>query len=189
MSDEDINENQESPEELKKRRAEAKNIRVTSLTAIRGMKTDSSWNLLEELLQDVMSVYVIQNPDKQHQSMKKLKSDATGEINVRYAKDETLRDLLLNALPSEITLAKWVKKEKWIEAVWEKVRTDGLFTAESRSTMIKALYDRGLEKSDSAAKIWLTLSGDYSDKLDVSTDKTLDKYREINEILHKKKDN
>jgi len=177
-----------SDEDIKQKRKDAAHLRVTSLTEVRQMKSDSDWNLLEEIIQDVMAVYVIKNPNKQNQSMKKLRADTEGEINVRYAKEVELRDLLINALPSEISLSKWVKPTKWVDAVWNKVRTDGLFTAESRSTMIKALYDRGLEKSDTAAKIWLTLSGDYSDKLDVSTDKTLEKYREINEILHKKKD-
>ena len=43
-----------------------------------------------------------------------------------------------------------------------------------------------MDKSDQAAKIWLTISGDYSDKIDV-TDKTVDTYRDINNILHGKK--
>ncbi len=49
--------------------------------------------------------------------------------------------------------------------------------------MIEAIRSRGLNKSDTAAKLWLTLSGDYSEKIDIKQDETVEKFREINRIL------
>ena len=133
-----------------------------------------------------MATYVVQNPDG-NPAVKKIREDAEKEIKLRYDSDKDTRDLLLDALPSEMTLGKWIKQPKWNEAVWNRVRTDGLFTKERRSQMINSLFERGLNKSDNAAKIWLTLSGDYSEKLDINQDKAVEKFREINEILLKKK--
>ena len=78
-----------------------------------------------------------------------------------------------------------MKKEGWDEAVWKKVRGDSLFSPQKRAKVIEALRDRAIDKSDLAAKIWLTLSGDYSDKMEVDN-KSIDVFREINTILHRK---
>lgn len=160
--------------------------KIENLNLVKALKTDSDWNTLEELLQEVMAVYVIKDPDTKFPSVRQLNDDLVKEINTRYADDEATRDLLLGAVPSNTTLGKWIKKPKWKEAVWSQVRDGGLFTKEKRAKMIDALYARGVSKSDNAAKVWLTLSGDYSDKLDINQDKTVEKFREINEILQKK---
>ena len=169
-----------------KKREEARTSRLVSLKVVRAMKSDSDWNVLEEVIQDVMATYVVQNPDGKPPAVKKLRVDIINEINLRYESDHETRDVLVNALPSEMTLGKWIKQPKWNEAVWDRVRTGGLFTKERRSEMINALFERGIGKSDNAAKIWLTLSGDYSEKLDITQDKAVERFREINEILHKK---
>lgn len=189
MSDDKKTENK-TEQEIVAKREEARTLRLTSLKEVRAMKTDSDWNALEEIIQDIMATYVVQNPDAKP-AVKKLREDVESEIKIRYASDDQLKDLFLNALPSEMTLGKWIKQPKWNEAVWDRVRTGGLFTKERRSQMINALFDRGLTKSDNAAKIWLTLSGDYSEKLDINQDRAVDKFREINEILlgKNKKDN
>ena len=168
------------------KREKARTSRLVSLKKVRAIKSDSDWNILEEVIQDVMATYVVQNPDGKQPAVKKLREDVTLEIKTRYESDDEMRQLLLDALPSEMTLGKWIKQPKWTESVWNCIRTDGLFTKERRAEMINSLYERGKDKSDNAAKIWLTLSGDYSDKLDITQDKAVEKFREINEILHKK---
>lgn len=174
--------------DIKKKRAEARSEKLVSLQKVKALKTDSDWNALEEIIQDVMATYVVQNPDGARPAVKKIRDDVELEIKLRYEADSETKDILLDALPSEMTIGKWIKQPKWNEAVWDRVRTGGLFTKERRSQMINALFERGLSKSDNAAKIWLTLSGDYSEKLDITQDKALEKFREINEILLKKKD-
>jgi hypothetical protein len=42
-----------------------------------------------------------------------------------------------------------------------------------------------MESSDQAAKLWLTLSGDYSEKMEIN-DKTVDTFREIQSVLQRK---
>jgi hypothetical protein len=108
------------------------------------------------------------------------------EIESRYEDDPSLKQLLLDSIPNMRSVREWVKKDGWDEAVWGYVRAEGLFTASKRAQMIEALRDRGLDRSDVAAKIWLTLSGDYSEKMEVDN-KSVDMYREINNVLHGKK--
>lgn len=175
-------------EEVKTAKLEAAHKKVENLQLVKAMKTDSEWNLLEEILQDVISIYVVQDPEAKLPAVRKLREDLVNEIKTRYKQDVTVKDLLLEAVPSEVTIGKWIKKPKWEEAVWARIRTDGLFTKEKRAKMIDSLFKRGLDKSDNAAKIWLTLSGDYSEKLDITQDKAAERFREINEILLKKKD-
>lgn len=175
-------------EEVKTAKLEAAHKKVENLQLVKAMKTDSEWNLLEEILQDVISIYVVQDPEAKLPAVRKLREDLVNEIKTRYKQDITVKDLLLEAVPSEVTIGKWIKKPKWEEAVWARIRTDGLFTKEKRAKMIDSLFKRGLDKSDNAAKIWLTLSGDYSEKLDITQDKAAERFREINEILLKKKD-
>ena len=186
LTDVEKQEKAQYTKDLNLKRHEARQDKLVLLKQIRAMKTDTEWNVLEELLQDIMAVHVVNNPNSKQPSVRQLRNEVVTEIKVRHDSDHELRDLLLDGLPTEVSMGKWIKKTKWKEAVWDRVRSDGLFTGERRAIMINALFERGTSKSDNAAKIWLTLSGDYSDKLDVSTDKTLDKYREINEILHKK---
>ena len=171
----------------KTKRNKAREEKIAVLAEVKAMKTDSDWNVLEEILMDVLSVYVIKNPDSDKgPPIRQVRDDMIAEIKVRYKEEKDVRDLLIKAMPSEVTLGKWAKNPKIQEAVWSKIKDTGLFTKERRAEMINALYNRGINKSDNAAKIWLTLSGDYSDKIDINQDKAVEKFREINEILHKK---
>lgn len=163
---------------------------VEQLNAYRAVKKlsneNSQWTLTQELLQEIMAGYTIANPDK-IPALTVLVEELKKEINVRYADDEELKQVLLDSIPTMRSVREWVKKDGWDEAVWGYVRGDGLFTAAKRAQVIESLRTRALDKSDSAAKIWLTLSGDYSEKMEVDN-KSVDMYREINNILHKKKD-
>lgn len=161
--------------------------KVENLAVVKAMSTEGDWNKVQELLQEVMATYVIKDPDKKLPAVRVLKEDLEAEIKARYKDEKEILAALLEAVPSIVTIGKWIKKPKWNEAVWSTVRDDGLFTKEKRAKMIDALFKRGVDKSDNAAKIYLTLSGDYSDKLDIGGDKTVEKFREINAILHKKK--
>lgn len=147
---------------------------------------NSQWTLTQELLQEIMAGYTIANPDKVP-ALTILVEELKKEINVRYADDAEMKQVLLDSIPSMRSVREWVKKDGWDDAVWGYVRGDGLFTASKRAQVIESLRTRALDKSDSAAKIWLTLSGDYSEKMEVDN-KSVDIYREINSILHRKKE-
>lgn len=161
---------------------------VENLKAVDHLKSkDSKWNHVQELLQDVCATHTIANPGKQVPS-KQLREELVEHVEYMYKGDHETRDLVLKAIPEARTIRKWVNKEGWTDAVWSKIRTDGLFTAARRVEMIDALHKRGVKNSDSAAKLWLTLSGDYSEKIDIKQDETVEKFREINKVLLKGKD-
>lgn len=163
--------------------------RVERLAALKAVKaldnSDSPWTLTQEIFQDVVAGHIVANPEKLP-PVTQMREELLKEIEVRYKDEDDLKNTLIESVPEARTIRKWIKKEGWEDAVWSKIRGDQLFSPANRAQMLEALRIRGIEKSDQAAKIWLTISGDYSEKLDV-TDKTVDKYREINNILHKRK--
>lgn len=175
-------------EDIKKIRAEKSAIKLAAVKAANKYNKDGSkWTLVQEILQEIIATHVIADPNAKPY-IKVLSEELRTEIQIRYADNEEMRTILLDAVPSDNSIQNlWLKKEGWEEAVWAKVRGTGLFSKERRSQMVNALFNRGLDKSDNAAKIWLTLSGDYSEKGgEVSKNQTLESFREINEILHKK---
>lgn len=162
---------------------------ITTLEAVRAVKKlsnpNSPWTIPQEILQEIIASHTVANPDKQP-PLTQMTEELKKEIELRYAEDEDLKSLLLASVPEVRQIRLWVKKDGWDEAVWSKVRGEKLFSADKRAQVIESLRLRAIEKSDVAAKIWLTLSGDYSEKMEVN-DKTVDTFREINSILHKKK--
>lgn len=163
---------------------------VEQLNAYKAVKKlsneNSQWTLTQELLQEIMAGHTIADPDKLP-ALTVMVEELKKEINVRYADDDELRQVLLDSIPSMRSVREWVKKDGWDDAIWGYVRGDGLFTASKRAQVIESLRTRALDRSDTAAKIWLTLSGDYSEKMEVDN-KSVDIYREINSLLHKKKE-
>lgn len=178
-----------SAEHLKAFREEAQANSAVQLEAYRAVKKlsgeDSEWTLTQQLLQEVMAGHTVANPNKLP-PLTQMVDELKKEIQTRYADEPELRQLLLDSIPQMRSVREWVKKEGWDEAIWGYVRAEGLFTASKRAQVIEALRDRALDKSDSAAKIWLTLSGDYSEKMEVDN-KSVEIYREINNVLHGKK--
>jgi hypothetical protein len=148
---------------------------------------NSNWTLTQELLQEIMAAHTIVNP-KSLPPLTEMVEELKQLIETRYTDDEVSKDILLKSIPTMRSVREWVKKEGWDEAVWGYVRADGLFTAQKRAKVIESLRERAIDKSDAAAKIWLTLSGDYSEKMEVDN-KSVEVYREINNILHGKKKN
>lgn len=163
---------------------------VEQLAAYKAVKKlsneNSQWTLTQEILQEIMAGHTIADPDKLP-ALTVMVEELKKEINVRYADDDELRQVLLDSIPAMRSVREWVKKDGWEDAIWGYVRGDGLFTASKRAQVIESLRTRALDRSDTAAKIWLTLSGDYSEKMEVDN-KSVDIYREINSILHKKKE-
>jgi hypothetical protein len=177
-------------EEQRLKTAEVKQMamaRVRELT--RKLVGESDWNLLQIILQEIVATFVCE--DRKRPSVEDLIKLLKEEIELRYKEDEDSRNILLNGIPSRASVNEWLKKEGWDDAVWSHIKTAGLFTAQRRASLIDALYKRGKDKSDVAAKLWLTMSGDYSEKMDVHTDATMDQFREVQQALFtsKKKSN
>jgi hypothetical protein len=178
-----------STDHLRAFKEEASANATAQLEAYRAVKKlsgeDSLWTLTQQLLQEVMAGHTVVNPNKLP-PLTQMVEELKKEIEAKYSDEPGLKQLLLDSIPHMRSVREWVKKDGWDEAVWGYVRADGLFTAQKRAQVIEALRDRALDKSDVAAKIWLTLSGDYSEKMEVDN-KSVDMYREINNVLHGKK--
>ncbi len=187
MSDEkDPKENQY--EHLNPGQADKAKKTVAKLSAIKAARElrngDSPWTILQELVQEIQAGYIVQDPNNKVSSAV-LQKDLTKEIANRYKDEEETCKILLEAVPHARSIRVWLKKETWEDAVWAKIRADKLFSSGKRTEVISALHKRAVEKSDVAAKIYLTLSGDYVEKAEIN-DKSVDAYREINKILHRK---
>lgn len=169
-----------SPE--KKERAE---LAITKLEAVRNLKKlqkeDSDWSLLQELMQEIVAGHIVSDVNYKPIVID-LRKELISEIELRFEDDLELKKMLLDAVPTTRSVREWFKKDGWEDAVWTRLRADRLFSYDKRAEVIESLRRRALERSDYAAKIWLTLSGDYSDKMEVN-DATTDTYREINKVL------
>lgn len=170
-------------EDNKTNKAEKSQLKLIAVQRVKELSRDSVWTIPQQLLQEIVATFKVQQ--KKLPAVKELIEVLTQEISMRY-KDVEVQQLLIDSIPSQTSIGKWMKKDGWEEAVWEKCKIDGLFTSENRAEMIAALFTRGKTRSDSAAKLWLTMSGDYSDKLDVNSNDTLEQFREINRLLHSK---
>lgn len=162
--------------------------KLQAIKDVKALTKDSAWTLPQEILQEVIAGYTVADPQNIPKTPK-LVEDLKEEIKRRYDYDHNLRDTLLLSIPTDLRYVRdWMKKEGWETAIWSKVRMEGLFTSSKRAEVIESLRQRAIDRSDVAAKIWLTLSGDYSEKSETADSKTVDTYREINKILHGKKD-
>ena len=155
------------------------------------MSPNNNWTILQDILQDIEATSIVEtvNNKTKKPTLKKLKQLLLAEIKLRYQDNPETEKMLSEAVPSEISISKWRNKPTWEKAVWEKLHSDKLFSSTKRAEMIEAIFSRGLTRSDSAAKLYLTMSGDYSDKLDIAQDGTMDKFREIQAVIHGKKGN
>lgn len=171
----------------KKAQAKAEQAKRTAARkAVEEMSNpDSPWTITQEIMQEIVATYTVKD-QKALPPMNQLQTDLKAEIERRYEDPE--KTILLDSVPNDTKFIKaWFKKEGWDTAVWGKVRMEGLFTSNKRAEVIESLRQRAIDKSDVAAKIWLTLSGDYSEKPEVDN-KSVDLYREINKVLQGNKE-
>jgi len=172
-------------EQEKKDRADKAIVQRLALKKIENLTSDSEWNLLEQILQEIEAYYVVSR--QKIPANEALHAQLTEEVKTRFADDEDVRTALLEAVPSRVTISKWRKKKGWEEAIWAKVRGTGLFTGDKRAAVINNLYSSALEGNVNAAKIWLTLSGDYTEKDTTAKNDAMDMFRQLNEAIHSKK--
>jgi hypothetical protein len=173
-------------EEVQKKADEKRTKRLEALQAVKELSDkDSKWTLTEEIFQEIQAGHIVSNPN-QLPPVTQMRQELISEIKTRYKDEPDVMQVLVDSVPEARTIRKWIKRDGWEDDVWTRLRGDKLFSPANRAQVLEALRVRAINKSDQAAKIWLTISGDYSDKIDV-TDKTVDTYRDINNILHGKK--
>lgn len=168
-----------------KERAQAGTLKVLAIKKAKELSGDSRWDLVEQIAQEIQAHYVLK---KEKLTAIKHIEFIEQEIRSRYSDQPDVMQILLDAVPSTTTLGNWKKKKEWEEAVWIKLRGEGLFTPDSRAQVISRLFDQALQGNVPAAKIWLTLSGDYVEKGDSGKNgDAMDLFRQINEAIHKGK--
>ena len=161
----------------------------TKLDAVRAAREltneGSSWNILQEIMQEIQASYIVIDA-KTMPDATKLAEQLKEEVEKRFVDEPEKQKILLDGIPHVRSIRQWFKKDGWEDAVWGKIRTDQLFSSEKRAEVIESLRLRAIKRSDVAAKLWLTMSGDYNEKVEVN-DKTLDAFREVNSILQRKR--
>ena len=179
---------QQNPNQNQSDEKEAVDKKPTKLEAVRAARElsneGSQWNILQEIMQEIQASYIVVDA-KTMPDTPKLAEQLKEEVERRYEDDPEKQKILLDGIPHVRSIRQWFKKDGWEEAVWSKIRTDQLFSSEKRAEVIESLRLRAIKRSDVAAKLWLTMSGDYSEKMEVN-DKTLDAFREINSVLQRK---
>lgn len=168
-------------------KAELSHQKRLAIKRIEQLSNDSEWNLLQQIIQDIEAYFVVKN--EKRPSLDKTIELVKDEIKTRYglgtAEQDEIREILLDSVPSRITLQKWRTRKGWDDAVWTRARGGpaGLFSHDKRSTVIHSLFTAAAQGNTTAAKIWLTLSGDYVEKADTKNE-VVEQFREINTILH-----
>jgi hypothetical protein len=180
MSDSNNNNNDSNQKEIN----EKISLKLVKIKDAKKLTNNSRWSPAQEIMQEIIATHTVANPNK-IPSVKSLLVQLIEEINKRYEDDEETRDIILGSVPTAPAVHKWLNNKDFDAAVWEKIRSSGLFTKERRADMINALYTRGIQRDTQAAKVWLQLSGDLKED-PISRDKTVETFREINQILHKK---
>lgn len=172
--------------DMKETTSDRSDGKITAWKRAKDLTKGSKWSLLQQITQEILATYIVEGTKRP--TLEKLTELMTKEVEARYKEELDTKKILMEALPSRQALARWLKQEGWDQAVWEKIRVEGVFTAERRTKVINALYNKAVDKGDvNAAKMYLIMSGDYQEKLEVKQDPTMDKYREINSILQAKK--
>lgn len=174
----------DTKEKTQEEKSEEISRKLQAIKTVKELNKDSAWSIPQEILQEVIAGYTVADPQNIPKTPK-LIEDLKEEIKRRYDYDHSLRDMILLSIPVDTRYVRdWMKKEGWEIAVWSKVRMEGLFTSSKRAEVIESVRQRAIDRSDTAAKLWLTLSGDYSEKSEAADSRTVDTYREINKILH-----
>lgn len=169
-------------EKLEKAARSMEQVRLSK--KVKELSGDSEWTILEQLLQEIDATAMARN--EKPLSAEKAVTQLIQEISLRYEDEPEIMQILLDGIPSKTSISNWRASKGWTEALWGKVRLTGLFTGPKRAQIIQSLFAQAAEGNTAAAKLWLTLSGDYSEKSEVTTNATHDAFREINNIIHNK---
>lgn len=157
--------------------------------------SSGKWLITQEILQDVQAAAIIEakgvasNIPSLTQQIESLKE----AINIQFTDNIELRDFLLESLPSNQTIWRWTKTKGWDSSVMEKVKSIHVFSPVNKTSMLTALYEKGLLKGDvRAMELYFKLSGDLvpADKAQRSKEEEKQKediYDTFNNALRKAK--
>jgi hypothetical protein len=172
-------------ETVKDKRKESQENREKAKLILKANSNPGKWHILQEYLIEIQADGKLKEglgqkyPTYDDQLILLHK-----KIEVEFEKDPETCEILKNYVTNKTTIFKWGKLPGWADAVIEKMKTYGLFTPEKRAEVIESLRKKAVDDGDvQAAKTWLTMSGDYSDKVDVN-DTKFEKYKEYVNALN-----
>jgi len=150
-------------------------------------KEKGSFTLIQQIALDIEGNYRLL---EKKLSARELKENIVVEIKERYKSDKPIAKELEEYVPSVQTISKWRNTKAWEPAIFGSIKDTGLFTIEKKAKIIDSIYIKATEKNDTnAAKLWLTMSGDYVEGKDSGkSEDSMDLYREINSAIFKSKE-
>lgn len=148
------------------------------------VSNQGKWNILQEYLLEIQADGKLKEGLGQRFPTHKEQLELLKKkVELEWKDEQVTLDALLLCIPVPQTISKWGKSSNWQDALVEKMKASGLFTAENRAGVIEAMRKKAAVDGDvQAAKIWLTMSGDYTDKVDVS-DAKFEKYKDYQNAL------
>lgn len=146
------------------------------------------FTLIQQIALDIESTYKLQ--DKKL-SAKQLREDLFLEIDERWKADKEVAKELKEYVPSIQIISKWRNLKTWEPAIYGTIKDTGLFTIEKKAKIIDTIYQKAIAESRpdiNAAKLWLTMSGDFAEGGVNKQDDAMDLFREINSAIFKNKE-
>lgn len=171
LTEESIETNEK--DQLKKEKEEARMLMLAT-------SGPGKWNILQEYLIEIEADCKLKEGlGQKFPTYVELLKLLEKKVELEHSEDEATKKALLTCIPkTKGSVYQWHHLSGWEDAVIEKMKSYGLFTPDKRAQVIEALRQRATTDGDTqAAKIWLTMSGDYSDKIDVK-DTKFEKYKE-----------
>lgn len=145
--------------------------------------SEGKWNIVQRLLQEIEADCILRQAKDNKMIEFKEKYDLLKlKIETEYADDPELKEVVLDYLPTPRGVLNWTKLNGWNDEITAVLRKEHLFRNETRAEVIMSLYKKAVSGDTQAAKVWLTMSGDYTDKVDVA-DSKFEKYKEYTQAL------
>ncbi len=180
----DMVEESTESEKVKREMTDREKARLILLS----VSNQGKWHLLQEFMLEIQAdAKLKQGLGQRFPTQNELLELLKKKIQVEFKDDSITMNALILCVPTHQALSKWSKISGWTDAITDKMKKFGIFTAENRAEVMEALRQKAVKEGDTqAAKIWLTMSGDYTDKVDV-TDTKFEKYKEYANTLNMKK--
>lgn len=173
-----VEETAEEAEEIA-RKAKEKSKREEYKLALASHSNAGKWHILQEFLIEIQADGKLKEGlGQKYPTFEEQLYLLHKKVEVEFKDDPNTIAILNGGVTHKTSLQQWTKLAGWNDAVIDKMKSYGLFTPQKRAEVIEAVRSKAVKDGDTAAaKVWLTMSGDYSDKVQVD-DQKFEKYKE-----------
>jgi len=153
---------------------------------IKSLSDGSKWNLVQRHLMEVQADCILrQAKDEKVMEFSEQYDLLKLKLELEYADQPEMKEAVFSYLPTPRGCSNWLKLNGWQDEVMAVLRKGHLFSSGNRVEVITSLCAKAKAGDVQAAKVWLTMSGDYSDKIEMG-DAKFEKYKEYANILQVK---